>query len=129
EASAYVKEHTGDEAMKPYVVPLGQALAHLQQATMWLMQNALAKPDNGGAAATDFMHLFGLVTLGYMWCRIAEAARGKIAAGANGSAATLNAKLMAGRFFMDRVLPETAAHLARIQSGADHVMEMPEEAF
>ena len=51
----------GDEAMKPYVGPLATALGHLQQATMWLMQNALAKPDNAGAGATDYMHLFGLV--------------------------------------------------------------------
>ncbi len=41
---------------------------------MWLMQNAFAKPDNAGAGATDFMHLFGLVALGYMWGRIAKAA-------------------------------------------------------
>ena len=56
----FIKENGGD-AMKPYVAPLGAALGHLQQATMWLMQNAMAKPDNAGAAATDYMHLFGLV--------------------------------------------------------------------
>ena len=38
-----------------------QALGHLQQATMWFMQNAMAKPDNAGAGSTDYMHLFGLV--------------------------------------------------------------------
>ena len=38
------------------------------------MQNAMAKPDNAGAAATDYMHLFGLVALGYMWAQIAKAA-------------------------------------------------------
>ena len=41
---------------------------------MWFMGNALAKPDNAGAGATDYMHLFGLVALGYMWARIAVAA-------------------------------------------------------
>ena len=66
--------------MKPYVGPLAAALGHLQQATMWLMKNAPAKPDDAGAGATDYMHLFGLVALGYMWCRIAEAANGKLAA-------------------------------------------------
>ena len=25
---------------------------------MWLMQNALANPDNAGAASTDYLHLF-----------------------------------------------------------------------
>jgi acyl-CoA dehydrogenase len=129
EVQGYLKEHASDDAMNPYLRPLGQSLAHLQQATMWFMQNAMAKPENGGAGATDYMHLFGLVTLGYMWCRIVEAARGKLAAGANGAEARMNAKLVTGRFFMERMLPETAAHLARIQSGAGSIMELPAEAF
>ena len=58
-----------------------------------------------------------------------EAARGKLAAGANGAEPGLNAKLVAGRFFMERMLPETAAHLARIQAGAGSVMELPAEVF
>jgi acyl-CoA dehydrogenase len=126
EVQAYINEH-GDEAMKPYVGPLGVALGHLQQATMWLMQNALAKPDNAGAGATDYLQLFGLVALGYMWCRMVDAARAKIAAG--GPAERMNAKLVTGRFFMERMLPETAANLARIQAGAGSVMELPAEAF
>jgi hypothetical protein len=125
EVQGYIKEH-GDEAMKPYVAPLGTALGHLQQATMWLMQNALAKPDNAGAAATDYLQLFGLVALGYMWCRIAEAAKAKLA---SGSSDVMNAKLVTARFFMERMLPETAAQLARIQSGAASLMELPAEAF
>ena len=47
-------------------------LGHLQQATMWFMQNAMAKPDNAGAGATDYMHLFGLVAMGYMWAQDGE---------------------------------------------------------
>src|SRR5215213_4715649 len=129
EVQSYLKERASDDALNPYLKPLGQALAHLQQATMWFMQNALAKPENGGAGATDYMHLFGLVTLGYMWCRMVEAARGKLAAGANGAEPSMKAKLVAGRFFMERMLPETASHLARIQAGAGSIMELPAEAF
>jgi hypothetical protein len=128
EVAGYIKEHSGDAAMKPYVEPLSVALGHLQQASMWFMQNALGKPDNAGAGAMDYMHLFGLVALGYMWCRIAEAARGKLPS-ANGSAPRYNAKLVTARFFMERMLPETAAHLARIQAGSANTMELPDEAF
>jgi hypothetical protein len=124
-----MKEHLGDDAMKPYVGPLGEALGHLQQATMWFMQNALAKPDNAGAGAYDYMHLFGLVALGYMWARIAAAAQEKLAAGANGASPQLNAKLVTGRFFMERMLPETAAQLKRITAGATSMMELTAEAF
>src|SRR5215213_7195141 len=126
EVGAFVKEH-GDEAMKDYVGPLAAALDHLQQATLWLMQNAMTKPDNAGAGAHDYMHLFGLVALGYMWCRMVEAANAKIAAGE--AAGIMKSKLVTGRFFMERMLPETGAHLARIQSGAASMMELPAEAF
>src|SRR4029077_18267920 len=102
EVQGFVKEHAGDAAMKPLVEPVGKALGHLQQATMWFMQNAMGKPDNAGAGATDYMHLFGLVVLGYMWWRIAAAAHARRAADASGR---MNAKLVTARFFMERMLP------------------------
>ncbi len=129
EVSEYVKEHSADEAMKPYVAPLGEALGILQQATMWFVQNAPKKPDNAGAGSTDYMHLFGLVALGYMWAQMAKAAQDKLKAGANGSEERMKAKLVTGKFFMERVLPESATHLKRIQTGADTMMALPAEAF
>jgi 3-(methylsulfanyl)propanoyl-CoA dehydrogenase len=63
-----------------------------------------------------------------MWARIAEAALANLPK-ANGAAPRMNAKLITARFFMERMLPETAAHLARIQSGAGSIMELPDEAF
>jgi hypothetical protein len=128
EVQAYLKQRADSDAMNVYLKPLGQSLAHLQQASMWFMQNAMAKPDNAGAGSYDYMHLFGLVALGYMWCRIAEAAIANLPK-ANGAAPRYSAKLVTARFFMERRLPETTAHLARIQSGAASTMELPEEAF
>jgi len=128
EVQSYLKERTSNDALNPYLKPLGQSLAHLQEASMWFMQNAMAKPDNAGAGSYDYMHLFGLVALGYMWCKIAEAAIAKLPK-ANGAAARLNAKLVTARFFMDRMLPETATRLARIKSGAASTMELADDAF
>ncbi len=127
EVQSYLKERADSDALNPYLRPLGQALAHLQQATMWFMQNAMQKPDNAGAGSSDYMHLFGLVALGYMWSRMAEAAQAKLAAGDD--AERLRAKLVIGRFFMERMLPETTACLARVQAGAGSTMELPAEAF
>ena len=53
EVGAFAKEHGGDEAMKPFVAPLSTSLGHLQKATTWLMMNAMAQPDNAGAAARN----------------------------------------------------------------------------
>jgi alkylation response protein AidB-like acyl-CoA dehydrogenase len=129
EVSAFVKEHSSDESMRPYVAPLGEALATLQQATMWFMQNAMKKPDNAGAGSTDYMHLFGLVAMAYMWAQMAKAAQDKLKAGANGSEERMKAKLVTGKFFMERMLPESATHLKRIQTGADTMMALSAEAF
>ena len=128
EVQGYIKDKGADDKMKLFVAPMGVALGHLQQASMWFAQNALAKPDNAGAGSYDYMHLFGLVALGYMWCRIAEAALTNLPK-ANGQAARMNAKLTTARFFMERMLPETASHLARIQSGAASTMELADDAF
>ena len=126
EIQGYIKEQAADAAMKPLIELLAKALGHLQQATLWFMQNAIAKPDNAGAGATDYMHLLGLVVLGYMWCQIAAAAHRKLRDDGSGR---MSAKLVTARFFMERMLPETATHLARIQAGAGSVMELPAEAF
>jgi 3-(methylsulfanyl)propanoyl-CoA dehydrogenase len=126
EVQNYLKERTNNDAMNVYLKPLGQSLAHLQEASMWFMQNAMAKPDNAGAGSYDYMHLFGLVALGYMWCLIAEAA---LARKGNGAAPGMDAKLVTARFFMDRLLPETATRLARIKAGSGSMMELPDDAF
>lgn len=126
EVQTYLKERTNNDAMNVYLKPLGQSLAHLQEASMWFMQNAMAKPDNAGAGSYDYMHLFGLVALGYMWCLIAEAA---LARKGNGAAPDMDAKLVTARFFMDRLLPETATRLARIKAGAGSTMELADDAF
>jgi hypothetical protein len=94
---------------------------------MWFMQNAVGKADNAGAGAYDYMHMFGLVAMGYMWCRMVEAAQAKLARGEN--LEHCRAKLGTARFFMERILSETAVQLARIEAGADSVMELPAEAF
>ena len=129
ELTAYAKERGTDPAMAPYIKPVTQALGDLQQATMWFLQNALGNPDNAGAGATDYMHLFGLVALGYMWCLIAEAANAKTGAGGNGAGNRMAQRLATGRFFMERMLPATATHLARIKAGSASTMALPTEAF
>jgi acyl-CoA dehydrogenase len=129
EVGSFIKENEADEALKPILKPLQASLGHLQQATMWFMQNAMAKPDNAGAGSHDYMHLFGLVALGYMWAQIARTAQEKLKAGANGQAERMNHKLVTARFFAERMLPETGAHLARISAGADSMMALPAEAF
>ena len=94
---------------------------------MWLQANGLKNPDNAGAGSYDYMHLMGLTALGYMWARIVKAVMARQARG--DSTPELDAKLTLARFFNERMLPETAAHLARLSAGAEALMAMSAEAF
>jgi hypothetical protein len=89
------------------------------------MANAMMKPDNGAAGATDYLHLLGLVALGHMWGRIAAA----ILAKGDAAGETEKADLLFGRAFMERAMPETALRLARVSAGAETIMAIPAAAF
>jgi hypothetical protein len=64
-----------------------------------------------------------------MWGLMAKTAQAALAAGAGDDASFYENKLVTARYFMERVMPESAAHLARISSGADTMMALPAEAF
>jgi len=49
--------------------------------------------------------------------------------GANGSSGFYENKIATGRFFMERVLPETALCLARIQTGSESMMALKADDF
>ena len=127
EIDAFVEANSGDETLKPFTEGLAKAKTELQDATMWLMQNGLMNPDNAGAASTDYMHLFGLTALAYMWAQIAKTAQAKVAAGETDP--FYSSKLIIGRYYVERILPETSGHLAKLKSGSELMMALPAEAF
>ncbi|CAN5404608.1 acyl-CoA dehydrogenase C-terminal domain-containing protein [soil metagenome] len=124
---AFVAENAGNEAIKTYVDGLADAKAKLQEGTMWLMQNGMANPDNAGAASTDYLNLFGITALAFLWAQMAKAAQAKIDGGSTDPFYVT--KLQTGRYFVERILPDAASHLAKMKTGADVLMAMPAEAF
>jgi acyl-CoA dehydrogenase len=128
EIEEFCAAHRDNEHMTFFTKALKKGLGDLQASTMWFMQNAMAKPDNAGAGSTDYMHLFGLVTLGYMWALQAKAAQEKLADGAANADFYAN-KVITARFYMERIMPETALRKTRIEAGADTMMAMLADAF
>ncbi|MBU2127160.1 MAG: acyl-CoA dehydrogenase C-terminal domain-containing protein, partial [Alphaproteobacteria bacterium] len=125
---AFVAENGGaGETVKPFIDGLADTKKKLQDGTMWLMQNGMANPDNAGAASTDYLHIFGLTALAYLWAQMAIAAQKQIDAGPDDP--YYANKLMTGRYFVERILPDTGAHLAKLKTGAEVLMQMPAEAF
>ena len=127
---SYIKDNQGqDEAFdRDFLDPLKAASKDLQAAGMYFMQEGMKNPNNALAGSYDFMHMFGHVCLGYMWAQMAKAARTALDGGASDTA-FFESKLVTGRYYMKRQLPETALRLARIQSGAEPVMTLEAANF
>ncbi|WP_411956661.1 acyl-CoA dehydrogenase C-terminal domain-containing protein [Paracoccus homiensis] len=126
---AFCKEHGANDALTAdFIEPLKTASKDLQAAGMYFMQNGMKNPNDALSGSYDFMHLFGHVSLGLMWAKMAVAAQAGLDAG-DGDIDFLQTKLATGRYYMKRQLPMTATHLARIQSGAAPVMDLDAEAF
>ena len=109
---------------------LEPALHDLQAATMWLAQNGMADPDNAGAGAYAYMDLMGLVTLGWMWLKMARAATQAVAEGGGKEGKSFyEAKLATARFYAQRELPLSGGLRRKIEAGAESLMALPAEAF
>lgn len=126
---SFCKEHSGNEHLaEDFIAPLKAASKDLQAAGMFFMEKGMKNPNDALSGSYDFMHLFGHVTLGFVWARMAVAAQTALDAG-QGEPEFLKTKLATGRYYMKRQLPMTATHLARIQSGAATVMALDADAF
>ncbi len=97
---------------------LKAALQRLRKATDWLNAASLNNPEETGAAASDYARLFGLVAIGYMWSRMA-----------NASKITEATKRTTAEFYMQRILPETEGLLTSITAGAATIMALADDAF
>ena len=104
------------------------AFGKLQMSTLTVATRGFANPDEAGAAATDYLRLFALVAVGFMWLKMAKVAGTKLAV-AGDRAAFYEAKLKTARFYFGRVLPQVNALNLAILSGAKPIMDFPVESF
>ncbi len=122
----FIQAEKGNSEAAEFVEPLAKAFGRLQQATITVAQKSLANPDEAGAAATDYLRLFGLTALAYLWARMAGVAQGKLGGDED---AFYRAKVNTARFYMQRLLPQTGGLLSAIMAGAKSTMAFEEEAF
>jgi hypothetical protein len=124
--SQFLEENRDDPQLQPFLLPLAKAFGRLQQATLWIAQESLKNRDEAGAAAVDYLRMFALVALAYLWVRTVKVAVGKLG---NEKDAFYQAKLATANFYMQRLLPQTSSLFAAIISGARPIMDVREEWF
>jgi alkylation response protein AidB-like acyl-CoA dehydrogenase len=122
-AASFLSAHEGDERLAEFIMPVSAALDLLDNATRLLRDRAASMPEEPSATATDYMELFALTALGYLWARMAMAALLKL------DDEFYRAKVATARFYMQRILPRTISLHAMISAGASPVMELDEASF
>jgi len=78
----------------------------------------------GGAYA--FLQLVGTLAIGWMWLRLARAAKDS---SAQGDPAFLSAKLDTARFYAEQQLPLCTALRHRVKAGGEAMMALSPEQF
>ena len=122
-------ECEGAPAELAFIVdPLGKAVHHGEAAVKALVEQAQANPEDMAGGAYAFMQLMGVLTLGWMWLRLATVAQAQLAAG-EGDAGFMQAKLATARFYAEQQLPLCSALRHRVKAGAGSMMALSPEQF
>jgi len=123
-ALAFIDTNKEDKNMKEFIIPFEKALKGLQKTTLFMAQKGLSNPYEIGAGATDYLKQFGIVAMGYMWLKMLKVAFSK-----EERDDYYKYKIITGRFFFERILPETLFRAISISSGSKTIMSMPDEGF
>ena len=123
-----IAEAKGNEALADIATKLEKALGEQKAATMWFMQNAMANPNHLGAGAHHYMHIMGIVTLGFFWLKQAKTASAALA-GNPEDKAFYEAKMTSAAYYTERFLPDAGALRRKLEAGSENMMALPEEAF
>ena len=121
-------QNKSDEFDKIFLEPMKSATDDLEGAVLYFMDKGIKNPNEALAGSYDFMHLFGYVSLGLMWCKIAQASHEAINLSSDRDDFH-QSKISTGQYFMERQLPFTRLHLARIRAGSSTVMKLSASNF
>lgn len=122
----FIEANSDNESLKPYLEPLAAALERLSDVTEYVLGTAARDPNEIGAASVDYLDLFGLTAVAFMWARIVVVAGEKVGADTSGF---YSSKLKTAQFFFGRLLPRTVSLAESIRSGSELMMTMTAEEF
>lgn len=123
EIRAFVDSPAG--SAQPFSGELLAALDCLEHCGDWLRQQAAANPAEVGAAAVDYLQLFGYVAYAYMWARMAAVAQ----ANRGADEAFYAAKLATAQFYFRKLLPRIHSLEASIRAGSAPLYGLDDAQF
>ncbi|MBJ9705109.1 acyl-CoA dehydrogenase C-terminal domain-containing protein [Acinetobacter calcoaceticus] len=124
----FILNHQANVALKPYLEKLGELKQQWLSLTKTIAEKAKYNPEEIGAASVDYLYFSSYVVFAYLWARMAQVAHEKLESGTQ-EEAFYKAKLSTAKFFYQKLLHRTQSHAAAIESGAESVMELDQDAF
>lgn len=126
DVAKFIEDNSDDQALRPYLESLSAALERLSDVTEDVLKQAAETPDAIGAASVDYLDLFGLTAVAYMWAKMVKVAAAKAEGDTSGF---YTGKLKTARFYFDRLLPKTVSLAEGIRSGSEAMMALTDEEF
>lgn len=124
----FIGQQQTNEVLKSYLEKLAELKQQWLSLTKSIAEKAKHNPEEVGAASVDYLYFSSYVVFAYLWARMAQVAHEKLESGTQ-EQAFYKAKLTTAKFFYQKLLPRTQSHAASIESGADAVMELDQDAF
>jgi len=116
----------GAAEMAEFIAPLQSAVKTLEATTFKIIEQAQQDPNAVGAAAIEYLHLFGYTMYAYLWARTAQLALPNTA---GVEADFYRGKVNTARFYMQHCLPQVDALAKSIVAGPSAVMALAAEQF
>lgn len=122
EVTALIRECSGNADLAPYVDALKAESKRLTQITMEMAAKAFQDQEEAAAAASNYLNLFALTTLAFIWLQQLKSAY-------EGDSDQLLAKRQTGEYFFKMVLPEASVFAHRVQVGKAPMMDFNPDFF
>ena len=122
----YLEKNSFNYNLSEFIPPLAKSFGRLQQVTSFIASKGLNNPDEAAGPATDYLKMFSLVAIGYVWTQYAEISFNKQNDDPEGF---YKAKIDSGKYYMSKILPETGSLMSSILSGAKYYNEFDDKYF
>jgi len=124
EVKQYI-DSTNQENMQEFISPLAIAIDDLANVTAKILSASSSNVDELGAAANDYLHVFGYTAMAYMWARMAEVSYDK----KSEDNEFFSSKIKTARYFYAKLLPRRLSLIAQIESGCDTLFSIEDNLF